>query len=164
MANETTKIKAVKTENVVAQTVRDGLPEVLVVNKGLRHAPQSLFQWHLQVAIPYRDADSQGIPTARELAILNPVSDAVTAFVLESRTETDAPNALFFAQSTWNGIRELHFRVHNEGRALKLISKKTFQKWDRDWEFRLLEDPDWGMVAPISNLLAAAGDDQPLRS
>jgi hypothetical protein len=161
MPDKTATIKAVKTENVIAQTERAGFPELLVVNKGLRHLKEiELFPWHLQIAIPYRDADAQGMPSPQEAPIIIEVSDAVTAFVLEGRTEHGAPNALFFAQSTWNGIRELHFRVHDEARALELLGKKTYETWARDWEFRMFEDVEWRMVAPISNLLAG---DEPLR-
>jgi hypothetical protein len=164
MANDTTKIKAVRTENVIAQTVREGQPELLVVNKGLRNLTNpDLFAWHLGVAMRAKAVDANGMPTAEEIAIVNEVSEKIVAFMLESRTEHGAPNALFFAQSTWNGIREVIFRVHDAAAAIKLLGKRTYDKWERDWEFKIVEDPRWEMVAPITNLLAAADDDRPLR-
>jgi hypothetical protein len=142
--------------------VRDGRPELLVINKGLRHLSRpELFGWHLQIAIPYQ-AEANGMPTQDEAAILNQVSDAVTVFVLEARTQRDAPNALFFAQSTWGGVRSLHFRVHNGQLALDLLETKTNEQWERDWHYRLLEDPDWIQCTPFTKLLGGSGD-EPLR-
>lgn len=150
-------ISPVRTDNAIFQTERMGRPEILVVNRGLADfAHPELFAWHLSIAIPAQALDENALPTAEELGPLNETSDAVTAFVLESRTERDAPNILFLAQSTWAGTRELIFRVHDSDAALLLLSKKTFEKWARDWEFQLSEDPEWKLARPITGLFGKA--------
>lgn len=150
-------IPAVPADNAVFQTERDGRPEVLVVNKALHNfAYPDLFRWHLSVAIPAKAVDDNGMPAGEELELVNESSDKVTEFVLENRTQRGAPNALFLSHSTWNGLREVTFRVHDPEAALALMAKKTFDTWARDWEFQLVEDPEWKLAAPLTNLFAAA--------
>ncbi len=155
MTDREAKVRVVKTDNAITQSVRDGRPEVLVINRGMRDLQRpDVFRWHLFISIQVLKADENGMPTAAELGPVNETSDAVTEFVLRNETENGAPNILFLAQSTWNGKRELMFRAHNPDLALALLTDKTWDKWKREWEFKLVEDPEWLYGRPILSLLA----------
>jgi hypothetical protein len=158
MPDRGVRIKPFKTETAIIQTERDGRPEVLVVNKALRDfAHPEVFRWHLSIAIPAHAFDkTNGMPAPEEIETLNEVSDAVATFVLANRTERGAPNVLFLAHSTWRATRELMFRVHDGDLALTLLAKKTWESWKRDWEFQLVEDPEWKLAKPVTGLFATA--------
>lgn len=155
MTDREAKIRAVKTDNAITQTVRDGRPEVLVINRGMRDLTRpDIFPWNLSISVQVLKADANGMPTDAELGPVNDTSDAITEFVLANKTEGGAPNILFLAHSTWNGRRELVFRVHDPDLALALLADKTWEKWKREWEFQLVEDPEWRLGRPILSLLA----------
>jgi hypothetical protein len=155
MVERDVKVRSFKTDNAITQTVRDGRPEVLVINRAMRDLMRpDVFPWHLSISIQVLAGDANGMPTEKELGPVNETSDAVTAFVLTNQTESGAPNILFLGQSTWNGKRELLFRVHNPDLALALLTDKTWEKWKREWEFQLVQDPEWRLGRPILSLLA----------
>lgn len=155
MSDSSVTIKAVTTDNAVMQTIRDGRPELLVLNRSVANFDRhELFTWHLGIAMRAQAVDTDGMPAPGEIEIVNEVSEAVTMFVLAGKTPLGAPNVLFLAQSTWNGVRELLFRVHDPVAAIELISKKTFETWKRNWEFLIEEDPEWQKVRALTNSLA----------
>ena len=91
----------------VFNTDRSGLPEVIVVNEALlnfRHT--NVFPWHLEVTVEAKDLADQGMPTTEESAVLFEFGDRIEGTILGGKV-------LFLARSTWNGIRQLLFRVHD---------------------------------------------------
>lgn len=87
--------------------IRSGLPEVVVVNEALlsfRHT--NVFPWHLEVTIEAKNLAEQGMPTPEESAVLFAFGDRIEGAILGG-------NVLFLARSTWDGIRQLPFRVHD---------------------------------------------------
>src|ERR1700748_1384459 len=95
-------------------STRDDLPEVIVVNGALLAFRRTdAFPWHLRIRIEATDLGNNGMPTPAESALLYEVGDEIEAAILGGRTERDSKNALFLARSTWNGLRELHFQIHD---------------------------------------------------
>lgn len=124
---------------------REDLPAVIVVNEALlafQHL--DIFRWHLRVTIDARELAEQGMPTPEESAILFEVGDEIESIVLDGRTSLGAPNALFVARSTWNGLRELCFQIHDpevaDAALKKLIASGSHR---REWDYRMTDDPAW---------------------
>jgi hypothetical protein len=134
-------------------TSRDDLPAVVVVNTALREfAHRDLFQWHLSVLITPHALAEQGMPTREECAVVNAVDDEIEAVVTGDR------NAVFLARETWNGRRQLLFRVHDpkiaESSLQRLIARGSQQ---REWEFLMEHDTSWSFAAPYLSLFESAG-------
>lgn len=136
-------------------TSREELPAVVVVNSALRQfLRRDFFPWHLSVLITPRALAEHGMPTREEYAILDRVCDEVDVAV------TDDGNALFLARETWNGRRQLLFRVHDpevaDSSLQRLISRSSPQ---REWEFLMEHDAAWSFSEPYFSLLQGAEDD-----
>jgi|SRR5687767_2613492 len=134
-------------------TSRDDLPAVVVVNAALRgFAHRDLFPWHLSVLITPHAMAEHGMPTREECVVLDAVDEEIEAVVTGDR------NALFLARETWNGRRQLLFRVHDpevaDGSLQQLISRGSQQ---REWEFQMEHDATWSFGEPYFSLLVRAG-------
>jgi hypothetical protein len=145
LADDTVCIEVPKASYTLANRKRDGLPEVLVVNEALLIFPHiEIFPWHLRVELRAQDLADQGMPTSQESLLLRDIADRIEAAVLEGRTEHGGENALFLARTTWNGLRELHFQVHDPelaDHALRNLLEAS--EWQRSWEYRMEHDPEW---------------------
>ena len=114
---------------------RDGQPEVIVVNRALLSFPHSdVFPWHLRIAMEAEDLIDNGMPSPVESDLLFELGDEIEAIVLGGRTEANAENALFLARSTWNGLRELYYYVHDPEVAHRALQAALKQ---RGWEPRV---------------------------
>jgi hypothetical protein len=131
---------------------REDLPEVLMVNDAMRgFEHRDIFQWHLSIIIVAFGLADRGMPDPEEQELLNAIGDEIEDALIAARTEYDAPNVLYFARSTWNGQRELMFRVHDPEIANGVLqSKIASKKWQRDWDFRMDPDAEWTLAAPIT--------------
>jgi uncharacterized Zn finger protein (UPF0148 family) len=137
---------------------REDLPEVIVVNETLLSFQWTqVFQWHLHLRIEVEKVAERGMPTAEESSVLFEVGDRIEQVVMDGRTEKGASNALFLARSTWNGLRELHFRIHDPElteQALKdLIASGSHR---RQWHYQMTDDPDWTEASRIFQLFPTA--------
>ena len=97
------------------------------------------------------------MPTHDESQLLFRIGDRIETTILSGRTEFGGENALFLARSTWSGIRELHFQVHDPEIAhVALQELLTSEQWQRDWEYRMQDDPEWTEAAAIFQLFPLA--------
>lgn len=133
---------------------RDGLPEVLIVNDALRgFEPKEIFPWHLSIIIIAVGLAERGMPDPEEQEILYAIGDELEQALVAAPTELGARNVLYFARSTWNGQRELLFRVHDPEIANQVLqSEIASRNWVRDWDFRMEEDFTWALTAPLTAL------------
>lgn len=137
---------------------RRDLPEVLMVNDAMRgFEHQEIFPWHLSIIIFAVGLADRGMPDPEEQEILNAIGDEIEDALVAALTEFGAPNVLYFARSTWDGQRELMFRVHDPEVANAVLQEKiSSKKWERGWDFRMEEDRDWKLTAPITALYPAS--------
>lgn len=137
---------------------RDGMPEVIVVNDALlafQHA--ELFPWHLRVRLEVEETVENGMPSPAESKLLFEIGDTIEAAVLNGRTELGAKNSLLLARSTWNELRELLFQVHDPEIADAALKQLLDSKnWQRSWEYRMHEDPEWKEAAYVFALFPMA--------
>ena len=93
------------------------------------------------------------MPDPEEQETLNAIGDGLEDALVAALTEFGSPNVLSFARSTWDGQRELMFRVHDPEIANAVLQAKIASKtWERHWDFRMEEDRSWKLTAPIMAL------------
>jgi hypothetical protein len=116
-----------------------------------------VFPWHLRIRIQAADLGNNGMPTPAESTLLYEVGDEIEAAILAGRIDRDGKNALFLARSTWNGLRELHFQIHDAlvvNAALSSLVAADSQR--REWEFKMTHDPHWQEAGKILRLFPRA--------
>jgi hypothetical protein len=130
---------------------RDDLPEVIVVNDALLSFQHTeVFQWHLEVNIQAEELAEKGMPTPEESKALFEIGDRIESVI-------EGKNALFLARSTWNGLRQLSFRVHDPELANDTLQSLLADKpHTRFWEFRMHHDPEWHEAGYIFKLFPLA--------
>jgi hypothetical protein len=131
------------------KTSRAGKPAVVVVNSALRvSTARSSFSWHLEVSIDCRELALHGMPNERESKVLHELEDLITPLVEAGN------NAVFLARITWDGKRELKFRVHDPELAFETLQELSSRPDQvREWRFEINEDPRWDLAAPELQLL-----------
>ena len=153
MARETITIEYPEAFYSLFNTSCKGLPAVVVVNGALREFPhRGIFPWHLSVIITPRDFAEHGMPTPEEVHVLDAVGDEIEAGVIGQR------NALFLARETWNGTRQLLFRVNDPDVAnefLQTLIARSDQR--REWQFEMERDPTWSFAEEMFSLFEKAG-------
>lgn len=130
-------------------TTKDGLPAVVVVNSALvGYDDLELFPWHLKITVDCNFLGENGMPTSSEVKVLDAWEDFLSGSLGIQK------NTLFLARITWNGVRDLLFRVHDpeivDGVLRELIS---VEPQVREWRYRMEHDPDWGLAKPEFQLL-----------
>lgn len=133
---------------------RDDLPEVIVVNDALLAFEHTdIFAWHLEVTIHAVDLAERGMPSPDESKLLFTVGDEIEKAIV-------GYNAIFLARSTWNGFRQLAFRVYDPEVANTTLQELLAREQFRFWEFRMLPDASWQVAAPYFQLFPmASGND-----
>ena len=103
-----------------------------------------MFPWHLRIRLEARHLADQRMPTSEESEILFRVGDRIEAAVVSGRTDRGGKNALFLARSTWNGLREIYFQVHDPEVADAALQQLIADPHrEREWEYRMAQDAQW---------------------
>ena len=152
------KIEIPEEHYTLFDATREGLPEVIVVNDALlKFEHRDLFAWSLRIRLEAEVLADQGMPTPDESAHLFEVGDVIEANLLGTRTALGARNALFLARSTWNGLRELYYQIHDPDIA-DAVLKQMIATHDgsRQWEYRMSHDAQWTEAGWIFRLFPLA--------
>lgn len=141
-------------DETLFKATRGGLPEIIAINRALLgFAHIEAFRWHLLVTIHAGELIDNGMPSPDDSALLFALGDEIEEALLAARTSLDAPNLLFLARSTWNGAREYAYYVHDPeiaNAALQaLLARRT---WEREWDYRMKEDPAWEEAGHVFKL------------
>ena len=144
---ETVTINIPEPHYTLFNTTRSDLPEVIVVNGALlRFAYTEIFPWHLEVTIDAELLADNGMPTPDESIILFELGDAIEEALV-------GYNALFLARSTWNGFRQLSFRVHDPEVANNILQRLiAVEPPLRQWDYRMESDVEWVQAGYLFNL------------
>jgi hypothetical protein len=127
---------------VALQAESDGLPDIRLVNQALDAlSPKAAFGWHLSIIIDMAEHSEHGLPTKAEQAVLARLAEG-----FRSHLQADG-NAVLLASITWNGTRQLVFRVRDPERAnAYLTSVVESAPPVRQLEFRMEADPAWALA------------------
>ena len=90
---------------------QEELPGIGVLNKALvEFQPRQVFRWHLSIMIQFENLIENGMPSQSDRDVVDPFGDSLDA---DLKVGPEHPNALFLGRITWNGTRELVYRVHD---------------------------------------------------
>jgi hypothetical protein len=144
--------------DVLLTAKRDGMTEIIAVNEALlAFAHCNIFPWYLCVTLEATDLIENGMPAPAESALLFEIGDEIEAIVGGGKTGNGAENALFLARSTWNAQRELLFYIHDpEITHTALQALLESRAWKRDWDYSMVDDPDWENAAYVFQLFPQA--------
>ena len=162
MAKKTIRVEPPDPIYTLFNATRKGLPEVVFVNEALLSFPHiEVFPWYLSVEVHYSDFAENEMPSPAEGDLLNEICDEIEDSVLKGRTKSDALNSLFLARSTWNGIRELAFQVHDPEIAHSALQDLLDTKeWKLFWRYEMRNDPEWEDAGYFFKLFpTASGND-----
>lgn len=158
MSEQKVRIIVPEAHYSLLDVTRGGLPDVLVVNDSLLHfAEREIFPWHLRVTLDALELVDNGMPSPEESKLLFALGDEIEDVVLAGRTKHDAQNALFLARSTWNGIREQRYQVHDAEIAHAALQELlATRKWVRPWEYEMMYDAEWSIGVRLLDVFATA--------
>jgi len=125
---------------------QEDLPGVAVINRALKDfEPKIVFEWHLSVMLRFSDLIENGMPSKAERDVIDPFGDLLDArFKGEDK---EKPNALFLARITWNGTRELIYRIFDPKPADALLKEMIASKtYPREFDYRIDPDPEWKLA------------------
>jgi Family of unknown function (DUF695) len=130
-------------------TSRGDDPAVVTVNSALRaFKDRDAFSWHLKLSVTCELVGANGMPTSREIELLNRLEEEIAAALQVQK------NVLFLARITCKGTRDLLYRAHDPkivNEALQQLISAHSQS--REWEYRLEQDIDWKLAEPELRLL-----------
>lgn len=124
------------------QAVSDGLPDVWIVNVALDDFAQRLaFAWHLSILIGMADVTELGMPSGSEQDVLGQLGETL------GRNLKAGGNALLLASITWNGTRQLLYRVRDPEVAHAYLTSVVGDPSPvREMDYRMEEDAAWSLA------------------
>lgn len=123
----------------------EGLPGIAVVNTSLKKfKSKEIFPWHLSLTIDLKDLIENGMPSKKEVAIIDSYGDFLDEKI---KGKIEKPNALFMARVTWNKTRELVWRVYDaktvDDFLKNIVSENTAP---REFEYSIQPDENWDLT------------------
>lgn len=129
-------------------TERDGMPAVVMVNQallGFEHPGD--FSWHLVISLTPRAFAANGMPTSAEAHALAEQEVRIEDVLLGT-------NAMFLARQTWNQSRVSFYRVADPAVANHVLTTLIeAPAQSHEWEYTMLDDPDWKRAEVFLDLL-----------
>ena len=125
---------------------QEELPGIAVVNKNLADfQPKEVFAWHCSVMLKCEDLIENGMPSKKEVKILDEFGDFLNEKI--KGVDKEKPNGLFLARITWNKTRELIWRIFDPEITNNFLtdiieSKKYF----REFDYRIDPDGEWKLT------------------
>ena len=126
----------------IVEFKQDDLPGSMVINSSLLDfEPKEVFSWNLSIMLHFNEILDNGMPSKNEIESIKTFEEH-----LDDNLKFDKikPNALFFASITWNGTREIIYRIFEPETANQylqdILSKK---KYPRPFDYRIDPDVEW---------------------
>jgi len=130
-------------ELIIIEYEAENLPSIMVVNSSLKNfEPKSVFSWNLSIIIQFNELNNNGMPKKDETDLVIPFEEYIDNEI--KGKDKNKPNSLFLARITWNGTREIVYRVYEpeivNNFLQNIIENK---KYPRDFDFRMESDENW---------------------
>ncbi|NWK57782.1 DUF695 domain-containing protein [Verrucomicrobiaceae bacterium N1E253] len=125
---------------------QEDLPAIGVINSALQEfEPKEVFSWHLSVIIDFEGLIDNGMPSQAERDILEPWEDQLDSEF--KGFDPEKPNALFLARITWNGTRQLIYRVFDPEQVNEFLQSIIASGRSlRPFDYRIDPDEDWKLT------------------
>lgn len=145
-----------KLEFVLVQTQRESGCAVIVLNRQLMTLDHHQFPWQLTVTFDlHRMAQSQRTG-AEKVDRLERLGEAL------SEGLTHDGNALFAGRVTWNGSRQLIFRLKDPDPAEKFLGMtRQASRWEDSFGYLLEPDPEWSAAQEFLQILDRSQPTEP---
>ena len=140
MTDERMNVTALPEEvHTLVEFRQKDLPGFAMVKSALgKFESRTIFSWHLSVLIDCEELVANRLPSPNEQNVLYQFEDR-----LDSLIKTNG-NALFLARVTHDGHREIIWRVRDPEIANAALREILLSKgYQREFEFRIEEDPTW---------------------
>lgn len=145
----------------IVEFIQDETPGVLTVNAALKDFPERMpFAWHLSVMVVCQNVVNDNMPSKAEQGLLVKFEEQ-----LDETLKKDG-NALFLANITHNGTKELIWRVYNPELSNDYLHALIeSEDHPRAFEFTLEQDINWAKTEWLFECLEKDGDQNtpPLR-
>ena len=123
------------------------LPGVGVINESLcNFEPKIVFSWHLSLMIDEIESlIDNGMPSVEERLVVDSFGESLDSVF--KGDDQEKPNALFLGRITWNGTRELIYRVFDP-EPPHLYLKRVIEESTnpRGFDYRIDDDPEWKLA------------------
>ena len=121
----------------------ENLPAIMVTNFSLlKFKPKEVFSWNLSIIINFNELNNNGMPKKEETDLIIPFEEIIDDQL--KGDNKDKPNALFLARITWNGTRELIYRIYNpevvNNYLQSIIENKNYP---REFDYKIELDKKW---------------------
>lgn len=128
------------------------MPGVAFLNFALRSfEPKVVFGWHCSIMVECDLLADQGMPTRAEQGVLQGFQDRLAPHIAGANPKK--PNALYLGRITWNGTRELLYRVWQPEPVHEFLQGLIeTENHPRHFDYRLDPDPEWKLAAWHLNL------------
>ena len=128
-------------------------PVIAVINSSLRNEfkKKTDFQWQLSIIVHFFDVTDKGLPTEKELTLL----ESFEKYLEENiKGPKDNPNAQFLARITYKGTQEFIYRVCNPEITDKFLKNVINEgKYIREFEYCMEHDLKWEMTKWVFYML-----------
>jgi len=130
----------------VIDFIQEGFPGVAFINIALRRfEPKIVFAWHLSLMIDFEDLVTGGMPSKKEREIVDEFEKRIDKLL--KGTDSQKPNAIFLARITWNGTRELIWRIYEPQNTNEILQDIIDQgSSPRQFDYRIDEDREWNLA------------------
>lgn len=131
----------------IIKFTQNNMPGVAAINANLKaFEPREVFAWHLSIMFDLKDLIDNGMPSIKEREVIDSYGEMIDQDI--KGPDKEKPNALFLARITWNGTRELIWRVYNpEITNTYLQEIIEAESSPRPFDYRIDPDEEWKLAA-----------------
>ena len=126
----------------IVEFKQDNLPAVMVLNSSLiKFEPKEVFSWNLSIILEFNELGDHGMPIKNEVDLIESFEKSLDDNLKGNK---EKPNALFLARITWNGTRQLLYRI-NDPKIANIYLQGLINNKKYPWEFdyRIESDEKW---------------------
>ena len=131
----------------VLEFIQEEMPGIAVINSNLKNfEPKEVFSWHCSIMIHFENLIDNGMPSLEDKNLVEEFEDWLD---IEIKGESKKkPNALFLGRITWNGTRELIWRIFNPEITNELL-QGIIENNDNNilpFDYRIDPDKHWKLA------------------
>ena len=130
----------------IFQFTDEDMPGIVTVNTALREfEPKIVFSWHLSLIVDFQEIIDNGMPSEAERRLIDEFEIELDGHI--KGTDPLKPNAIFLARITWNGTRQLIWRVYDPEPVNHLLQEIiSTENHPRQFDFRIDPDREWELT------------------
>lgn len=126
-----------------------GLPGFGAINFNLKgFGNKEFFGWFCSLIIQYDNVRPDGLPVEEEMTATRDFEEKVCEMI--TGNDKRHPNVLFLGDLTWNGTRQMMWRVSDPEPVHALLGNIINRgDYPRHFSYEIVKDPEWEQTAFI---------------